>query len=288
MSIYGVSHSLCDDGNSSAWVVRRKIPNIITIFDNYDGTWQKTKYKEGDFIYFTDISPLPKDAEELIKIGADFVVYDHHQTAINNLQEYKNNSKDEYGILKKFHLELDNCGAVLTWKNLFPDEKLPRLLAYIDIADLWKWKQDPDARAICRYIRLNLRSNNINSFQNLIDTIDFEKAKYIGGLWMEQADSQIEKLFNNKLLVDFDGTKLFAVNDSLYASEVGHELETKSPSGLGMVYYIRAEDKLVKVSIRGRGARIFCQKFGGGGHDVASAFTMPIEKFFNLFKILDK
>ncbi len=236
--LYNVTHSLCDDGLASAWVMRSKYPKIQTIFDYHDGAWKKTQFKEGDFIYFTDISPLPKDSiDYIINKGADFFVYDHHETALQELKSFFELGGDR-SIESKFNIKMGDCGAVLTWRNMFPNEKLPRILSYIDIADLWKWEKDSNALPICRYIRHNVNSNNVDSFQNLVDNIDFEKAIVDGKLLLEQVRKQMNKILFNKMLVDFDGTKLLVVNDSLYGSELGHELAIESPSKLGMTYYI--------------------------------------------------
>ncbi len=286
MTIYNVSHSFCDDGLASAWVIKQAFPKIETQFSLPNvHEWRDLDIKAGDLLYFTDFSPLPQHAIEfIINKGADFAVYDHHLTA----QEKLNSCPDKSSIEDKFHFDMAWCGAVVTWKKLFPDKELPELLKYIDIADLWKWDTDPDADDICAYIRFKLRSNDIESFDILAKNFDKNVAKEKGKLLKEHCKQQIDRILNHKYILNFDGTEIAATNDSTFPSELGHLLSEVSPSKIGIAFYMLPLENMVKVSVRGTGAKAFAERFGGGGHELASAFTINLDRFVEYLKTAKK
>ncbi len=279
--IYLVSHSLCDDGTASAWVGKKKFTNAEIFFTSHNWEWKTSlNLKQYDKVYFIDICPLPEDILDLIKKDVDFQVIDHHKTALDRINE-----AGIYELIKsKIVFDMNLCGTTLAWKTFFPNEKLPLLLKYIEIADLWHWDEEEDSKYVCEYIRYKLKANNIESFEKLMDEFNIDTAKKDGTILYKRLMRQVDRVCYNKSLLDFDGIKILAANDSVVVSEVGNELAQKSPSGLGMTYYFTPNSGQVKVSVRGKGAREFCEKFGGGGHDLASGFTIEIETFLKYLK----
>lgn len=278
--IYNITHGGgCNDGLASAWVVQRYFSNMpnkpSVIFSTYNYEWKKNQFKSGDKIYFTDFSPKPDEAVNLLNHGIEFVVFDHHATTMEELRNYE----DKVFIEHNYNLNTSYCGAILTWKHFFPTEEVPLLLEYINIADMWQWEKKKDSKEVCMWIRNNLILNDINSFDNLFKNFDLKKAICEGSLLLKYRDKLVEELAYNKYEIDFHGIKVHAINDSLFSSELGHVLENSSPSGLGLTYYISATNKTVKVSVRGNGAKEFCEKYGGGGHPHAAGFIMNLESF---------
>jgi len=163
---YNVSHSSCDDGLASAWIMKRAIPEIQTIFSTYNHEWKYTNFEAGDKVIFTDFSPEPEDAVELLNQGIDLKIIDHHATAKEKLDRFK----DKDSIKSYYHLNMRVCGSYLTWEFYFPNDNVPELLQYINIADMWEWDRREDSREVCAWVRHNLVMNDINSFQRLYDT----------------------------------------------------------------------------------------------------------------------
>jgi len=103
-------------------------------------------------------------------------------------------------------------------------------------------------------------------------------------LLVDKVDSLVTRLATNRYEMDFDGTLVHAMNDSLFPSELGHRFEESSPSSIGITYYVSPVNGIVKVSARGKGAKEFCEKYGGGGHPLAAGFVMNIKEFIRFFE----
>ena len=280
MAIYNCTHSQCDDGLASAWIMKRAYPKIETIFSTYSHEWKHHNFNSGDEIFFTDFSPEPEDAVELINQGVEFLVIDHHLTA----QEKLNAFKDKKSIQNHYRLNMEFCGAVLTWKHFFRNESMPELLEYINISDMWQWDERDDSREVCAWNRHNLVMNDIGSFQKLYETWSLTEAREKGALLVDQVNRLVTRLATPRYELNFDGTLVHAMNDSLFPSDLGHEFEKTSPSGIGVTYYVSPVNGIVKVSARGKGAKEFCERYGGGGHPLAAGFVMNMKEFMRFLE----
>src|ERR1700722_4754712 len=186
---YCITHANCLDGLGSAWVFKKFIPDIQIFFSSYSHEWKKIEFQRGDFVYFSDFSPQPEEAVELLNMGIDFLVLDHHATALEKLDRFADKDK----IKSKYIFDMNKCGSLISWEYLFkkqigdglsvsnvvlnlfenneilydPETYTPTLLKYIDIGDRWDWDKAEFSREICKYIGLKLEMNNIESFDKL-------------------------------------------------------------------------------------------------------------------------
>src|SRR6185369_10325551 len=82
-------------------------------------------------IYIVDYSYKKPDLDALCAHNKSVVVIDHHETAKEAVESFKQNIFD-----------MDHSGAVLAWMYFHPNTEVPKLLLYIEDHDLWRFKME--------------------------------------------------------------------------------------------------------------------------------------------------
>lgn len=131
---YIIYHSNCSDGIGSAWT-GTLVNNTCILIECVAGKNPDIDIEcfRNKSLLFCDISPLPEYVEELLKNGSRVVVIDHHVTALNNIEKFKN----DITIIKSD--DTSKSGCILTWDYFFT-EPAPWFLHYISDRDTWNWK----------------------------------------------------------------------------------------------------------------------------------------------------
>ena len=289
MTLYNVSHKNCDDGAMSSAIVKKFRPEAVVVFSTYEHDWKKTNFQSGDSILFTDFCPLPADLYELHTKGVEFQVLDHHITAQKNIDAYwETNPKEANLIRSRMILNMDKCGSTLTWDYLAPAGSVrPRVLDFIEIADIWKWERDANSPAVTQYMRVTCRIGSWEDMLALLDNFDEAKAIENGKILTKRLQADIEDIYKKSDVVELFGWKVRIVNSghANSISELGHKLAENSPDGVGLIYNIMGNK--LKLSTRGKAgttvARELAEKFGGGGHnEAAGAFLQDAKVLLNL------
>jgi uncharacterized protein len=116
----------CADGIAAAWVAKRMYSDADLIGASYGGV---LPILDGyDRVLIVDFSFSRSVIEEWNNLY-DLLVIDHHKTALEDLQGFSNAV-----------FNMNECGATLTWKTLFPDEEMPAFLSYVRDRDLWNFE----------------------------------------------------------------------------------------------------------------------------------------------------
>ncbi len=274
-----ISHGGCDDGLAGAWVGHKALPDASIIFTSRKHGWKdKLTVSAGDIVYFIDFCPYPIDMLNFINSGVECIVLDHHESDLNKIKEF--DGKNNTNLMSSCFFDLTKAGCLVAWDYFFKDQIPPKLLEYISIADTWKWRGDKD-HAIIQYFRTILDSGDtsIEEFDGVLNSFDEEKYYMLGMALHKRVKKDAISIARKYCIMDFDGTKVAAVNGTLYNSEIGHELSLVSPCGIGVVYTIIPESDTVKISARGIGANKFCEKYNGGGHPEAAGAYFNLNQF---------
>jgi oligoribonuclease NrnB/cAMP/cGMP phosphodiesterase (DHH superfamily) len=273
-----VSHKACHDGLAGAWVARQYDKNVEIFFSSRQHEWrEKLVINSGDFVFFIDFTPQPYDLESLIGRSVKCLILDHHETDLLDMQAY--DSKNKTSLMQFCKFDMNNAGCMVAWNHFFPKKIPPKILEYVAVADLWKWRGQKD-HAVVQYIRTILDPDaSIDEFNDLLQNFDEDSAAAIGDVVYRRVLKDSKHTAKHFCIMNFDDVEVAAVNASLYQSEVGHELTSKSPSGIGVVYNFVPEKNYVRFSVRGEGSNTFAKKYNGGGHPQAAGFTLPIEQF---------
>jgi nanoRNase/pAp phosphatase (c-di-AMP/oligoRNAs hydrolase) len=180
----------------------------------------------------------------------------------------------------RYSFALDHSGAMLAWKYFHPDKAVPKLVRYVEDGDLWtkKMKNTPAVYAYMNLFDFSFR--NFNKLAREFDKKTLEKKHIkVGKLLLTYEKKLIAKIVSLAAVpVEFFGIRALAVNSPVFASEIGEVLYNKKPP-LAIIWYER--EGQLKISLRSNGkvdVAKLAEKFGGGGHKAAAAFTIAANR----------
>jgi oligoribonuclease NrnB/cAMP/cGMP phosphodiesterase (DHH superfamily) len=125
-------HGNCPDGLGAFWVYKKKYPDCLGMEKPAGDCRYIEKMIKGRNIIFLDM--CPNNVQTIIylaRIANKITIIDHHRSTAKLLEDriLPDNVVTE--------IRMDKCAAMLTWDVLFPNEKYPELLKYINDRDMW-------------------------------------------------------------------------------------------------------------------------------------------------------
>lgn len=158
-------HFPCHDGFASAWVAKKRWPDIKLVPTNYGRTLPEDLDITGKNILIADFSFKKDTLAELALHAKSIIILDHHKTAEQDLAfiepiPYGFNYQNIENFLTESTHYLCNCrarfdmshsGVALTWNFCFPGELMPMMLRHIEDRDLWNF-YFPDTRKAFFYM----------------------------------------------------------------------------------------------------------------------------------------
>lgn len=259
-----IYHAKCSDGFGGAWVAYQKFGDTATYIPAEDRDHYHVNL-DGKTVYIIDYS-YPKDILlELEQRAEKLIMIDHHISA-----------RDSVTAVAEHVFNNDHSAAYLAWEYFFPNEKIPKLIEYIEDGDLYRFSL-LDAKSIIAYIHIsNFDFAVYSKIAKDLETEDgYLKILEQGTLLRSVHERQVEYFANKAELVEFEGYTIYAVNaNNIVASDLGHLLSSKhGPFALIFNY----EKWGWKCSLRGDGSvdvSAIAGKYGGGGHHNAAGFAV--------------
>ena len=257
-------HNDCTDGFSSAWAAWKKFGNKA----DYVGIDPGSKPIGGLIdkeIYMLDVIYPIQYLKKIISDNKKVVAIDHH---ISNHKSYE--------VISKGLFDLNHSGAVLSWEFFHPKNNSPKFLKHVEDMDLWKFKLSKTRELISYMDMIDFSFKNWDRIYK--DTEDELKLReYIekGALILNYQDILIDRIIDgHSELVNFFGYKTYAVNSSLFNSQIANILYSKLPP-IGIVWS-QDNNGGVHISLRSDGtvdvSRLAAQFKGGGGHKKSAGF----------------
>ncbi len=261
-----IYHADCMDGAAAAAAVKHKYPEARLYPANHgEAPPPQVKDKRVFIVDFSYSAPL---LEEIKKQAAEVNWYDHHKTAIP--------TKDKLGF---GIIDLEESGATLTWKQLFPGTEVPKILQYVRDKDIWRWEL-PNSREISaaiREIKDILNPNNAvwgtllkgppeSEWQMMI-----ERGKNSRKLLSER----LGKTASRGFAVELDGVKGFAVNWSGDSSELGEYIYQELGYPFALVFSYTGKEWSFSLRSKTIDVSEIALRRGGGGHPGAAGFRSP-------------
>lgn len=265
-----IYHAKCSDGFGAAYAAWKKFKNEAEYLAMSHG--EIPPDLTGKTVYILDFS-FPKDIYlDLLKKAQSVTLLDHHKTAFDNLNGCPG-----------CHFDMTHSGAMLSWHYFHPNTPAPRFIEFIQDRDLWLF-QLPETQYFY-YATCNLPLD-FNSWEL------FENENHLNSLLVQGKSietfyqNQIRDIAQHALPFQLHGFKGLIVNaPTMFASDLGNYLAQQS--GTFALIWHRAE-KNIKCSLRSIApfdCSIIAQKFGGGGHPQASAFTLSsLEELISIMK----
>lgn len=198
------------------------------------------------------------------------VLLDHHETAMNALQD-----------LDFCLFDMNRSGCHLAWDYFFPGVAVPRLLSFIEDRDLWRWKVE-GSRDFCaafysmpidveRYAQYLVSSRSGHWVDN---EFLLQQTWNEGKVLSRYHDSYCkQRAAKAKVLLTADGWRIGVLNETAFISDVAAIVA--QTHGFALLYQL-TDENTIKVSLRTDGKRsctAIAVAFGGGGHPAAAAFV---------------
>ena len=257
-----IYHKNCLDGRTSAAIVRKKLGPIECVPMNYGMTPPDVRGRS--VVYIVDFG-FPLEVMEQIKKDADDVIWiDHHETNVETL------NKLGWG-----HFNNDESGASLTWKVLFPEDEMPKVVEYVRDRDLWRWEL-PHARAITSGLYASHDDSNLDA----ILEADLDAMRHIGEILNREQDRRVASGIRNGIPSSdpygLRDKRALVVNSGNDLSEIG-AAACASPHHYDIcICYSQRGDGRWLHSLRSAG-NVDCERIaanrGGGGHANAAAYV---------------
>lgn len=296
-----IYHFPCDDGFASAWIARKRWPDVQVVPTNYGLPLPDVDFI-GKNVLIADFSYKPDAISELMmSYGArSIIILDHHKTARADLKDFtvemcgtaKFVAGDMEGMFSDFaelgrpavaaRFDMERSGASLTWEFCFPDDPMPELIKYIEDRDLWRMSL-PKTRQVSLFLRSF--PYDFSTWTTIVDNMS-DPVSRSGSL--KQAEA-IERFYDNKLAEMLPTATIKTIGKwsgvpvahapYAFASDLAHELLKKNPDAPfaavvvdaygSRTYSLRSENSRQDVSEVARA-------FGGGGHRNAAGFRVPV------------
>ncbi len=258
-----IYHKNCVDGGAAAAVVARKVPDCEFIPMQHG---EEPPTVEGRRVWIVDFG-LTLERMRAIKAQASEVFwYDHHASQLPIRERLG------WGML-----DLEECGASLVWRELFPGVTPPPIIPYIKDKDLWQWKL-PDSRAVALALDARFRWK----WQGVLDADPAELAK-AGAPLLAELRARVQTAAKLGLPWDdafgIKGLRAFVVHARRDQNELGEYIvQPVAEGGLGydlavIAYRKRETGRWVHSLRAGRAdCAAIAERFNGGGHPNSSCF----------------
>ncbi|PIR88694.1 MAG: hypothetical protein COU09_00745 [Candidatus Harrisonbacteria bacterium CG10_big_fil_rev_8_21_14_0_10_44_23] len=266
-------HADCADGFSAAWVAWLALKEKAQYISlPYSQASEKKAFSSirGRHMYFLDMCP-PEDVIRFLNKENQLTIIDHHA-----------GRKEVARLAPEHRYAQKNSGAVLTWKYFFPKKPTPYLLRFIEDRDLFAFKIT-GGEGLGLYLEtqpfdFKTYSKLAINFQNPKKRSELRKK---GQVLLTLKEKYINSAVKRAVPINFDGHRGYlATGISALRTSIGVATYKKYKCDLVMVLYL--EDNHYKITLRAPvGAKInltkIAQKYGGGGHQYASAFHLPLD-----------
>lgn len=275
-------HAGCPDGFGAAWAVRRAWgADAEYRARGHDDPLQADVWA-GCELVFVDIAPSNAALWSLATRAARVVVLDHHVSARDRFRSDADLAYELDRRGHRVHFDLAHSGAVLAWEHFHPDAALPRLLAYVEDQDLWRW-QLPDSEAVNAAIGSHPR--RFETWDRLSDE-PIDRLVAEGRPIVRAHRSEVERALMSAHSVCVGELRVEAVNALFQRSSIGHELAKRATFGVhcGLVY--RVIERRVECSLYSLGdfdVAAIAADLGGGGHRNAAGFTVSLDEWTHRF-----
>ncbi|MEM9422307.1 MAG: hypothetical protein AAF986_07370, partial [Pseudomonadota bacterium] len=227
----------------------------------------------GSAVYIVDFSFPLSVLEKMKESHNALTVIDHHKTALGELS----------GFSRAF-FDLDESGATLTWKHLFPDEPIPEFLQYVRDHDLWKY-QKPFSRQVKSAMRSRMDLDDdietlFASCDEIAEQFSVDEFAKVGQPSFAKRMAEVRAKAAGHAWAVIGGYRVPVAEAYRYYSEVAHLLcEMYLERPFAACYRSQAGIRVWDLRSVGEfDVSEIAQEYGGGGHLNASGFADPDRK----------
>lgn len=281
-------HGNCWDGAAAAWVFSRQFSSTdVEYVECLHGKTVPNIYAiTGKIVYIVDFSFDRSTTEAIKERAKEFVMLDHHQTAL-----------DRVGGIEGCHLDMNRSGAAMMFDYInerFHNGKLymPLCLRYFQALDLYS-KDQYDIDAFSAYL-MQFDHPSVENVIKIANLFDQKKMLDAGHQINNVIGNFVNNIAKDAFTVKINGINVACVfGPRMISHHVAMEMSRLNNYGVGCCLTF-GKDASVSVSLRVDNSSgkappdistlTVSEYLGGGGHRYASGARMTLEFFNELYK----
>jgi oligoribonuclease NrnB/cAMP/cGMP phosphodiesterase (DHH superfamily) len=285
-----IHHSPCQDGFAAAWAVWKRWPDT----EFHPGVYgQDPPDVTGKHVLLVDFSYKRPVLEEMSRTAATITILDHHKTAEADLETYAilngvNAETIEATIAAtqpglgaiRAQFDMTQSGAHLAWAFCHPGAPIPRLIRYVEDRDLWRFDLDDTREIAADLFSRPYEFGEFSEFATQLESREGRDLIVAGGEAIERKHHKDvgELLDLTMRYMVIGGLRVPVANIPYFmASDAAHILAEGNP--FGACYFDRGDGQR-QFSLRsqpgGADVSLIAKAYGGGGHEHAAGFQVPI------------
>lgn len=288
-----IYHGPCPDGTGGLWSACHYKP-IQSRYACKAGTNPSGDYT-GMNVIFVDICPKIDYLLDLVKKANWVVILDHHKSSEQMIQNYQSVLLTIPNLYIEF--DMNRSGCQMSWDYFFDSQPRPFFIDYMGDRDLWTWKLPLSREINTALWELGyIDSYNLDKLTGLLENSE-EKLKYL-----QSVGSVLESINKKEVDVGCSNAIEAKINwqEKTYRIWLGGNVNPAIRSDFGNVLcskpfkdgtlpdfsaswqYDPKSDEWW-ISLRGVPTRspdlsVLTSSYGGGGHPMASGFTIRSPK----------
>lgn len=289
-------HADCIDGFTAAWVTAQAMEKegrdyeLLAMDYNEESlellaaSLSAVRYSPlyiVDYSVPVDFLTMLSDLHPLMPV----IILDHHKTAFEMYVPGMEITPDARWISEERNITilLDNnhSGAAMAWRHFNTAEPMPKLVAYVEDYDLWRFNLGEQTKWVNKL--LMQEDKVIANWSHLADIFDDQNLCYQavnkGFKLQETHNGRVSAVAEKADRVSICGISGLAVAcPRELASDVGHKLALLSGT-FGAMFIVDVAGNRVNWSLRSNGdfdVSALAKKYGGGGHKNAGGFETKL------------
>ena len=271
-----VWHGGCNDGYTAMLIVKQRMRELKLDTESRQWIAQKHgEFKDGkDALPFRVSGPelvldyaYPEPIMQAIQAVAECTVIDHHKT---------NQWLTGPAWRGRCIMRMDQSGAGLTWRAVYPDTPVPRFVAHIEDRDLFI-NRLPDTEALTTYLFTRQQDEELYT-RLMTDEAALDAAIAQGRAMLEMKEHQVAGAARSMRVKIWGDMFYGIVNCREWGSDVCNRMLRDNPGLSFAVAFTVGGITRFSVRARAGGADIseLCERYGGGGHAAASGMSVDV------------
>lgn len=261
------------DGRCAGAIVLKKYPECrMREIDYKDNPIFHEEVRRNEKVFIVDFSFKPAEMNRLLRRvnSQDVIWIDHHKTA----KEYHNDYMFSVAGVQNFS-EPGLSGCELTWKYLYPEERMPDAVKLLGDYDTWQFKYGGSMA-----FQFGMRSHDTKPEDSIWEKVLNPNSTTFGASICEQGkailaykDNVSKNILKNHYKIVWEGWSCIVVNTPMIDSDMFKEY----PNHLCVSWIYTGKQYIVSLRSRSSGAcdvSKIAKKYGGGGHKGAAGFEI--------------
>lgn len=296
-----IYHGNCADGFTAAWAVWKAIPDCEFVPGVYGQEPPDVTGRDvtGRDVIMVDFSYKRPVINAMAKAARSILILDHHKTAAQELDGFPSPSlgnrwvdhlleadagnyyidddaPDNVAVI----FDMDRSGAQIAWDFFHPGAPRPKLVDYVADRDLWRFAL-PESREIAAWLfSLDYDFSTWDSATTRLERLWGRDAAVREGAAIERKHhkdiAELLKVTHRRMVIG--GMRVLVANmPYTMASDAAGLLAAGEP--FAATYFDRGDGQR-QFSLRsddeGLDVSIIAKLYGGGGHQHAAGFQVPI------------